>query len=232
MGRLVPPHALFHSLNGSVKSAWNSIIQTMAVSKLPAKTERLNNSKSHTTNRNVCLRWIRQDYVREMCYILVGILKNLPSLYGWCQVKLHSHNQSISSLSQTRLSVFYRHCIFIIFSLPNVLLSSNAGHRRRFNDTVSAPQIWIPQPFAIQCSGDAGGDKSHVWLPSLGDLENCPSGAYLISWSLFRDFIMDCNSKLLNNNTNKKTFLIILCKIIGANFYCFCHTLAYVYVTI
>jgi len=112
----------------------------MAVSKLPAKTEHLNNSKSDTTNRSVCLRWIRQDYVGEMCYFLVGILKNLP-LYGWCQVKLHSHNKSISSLSQTRLSVFYRHCIFITFSLPNVLLSSNAEHRRRFNDTVSAPQI-------------------------------------------------------------------------------------------
>jgi len=178
----------------------------MAVSKLPAKTEHLKNSKSDTTNRSVCLRWIRQDYVGEMCYFLVGILKNLP-LYGWCQVKLHSHNKSISSLSQTRLSVFYRHCIFITFSLPNVLLSSNAEHRRRFNDTVSAPQIWIPQPFAIQCSGDAGGDKSHVWLPSLGDLENCPSGADLMSWNVSRNFIMDWNTKLLNNyNNNKNIF--------------------------
>lgn len=176
MGRLVPPHALFHSLNGSVKSAWNGIIQAVAVSKLPAKTERLNNSKSDTTNLNVCLRWIRYDYDMEMWYILVGILKKLTQLVTKrvMSVKLHSHDKSITSLSQTRLSVFYRHCIFITFSLPNVLLSSNAEHRRRFNDTVSAPQIWIPQPFAIQCSGDTGWDKSHVWLPSLGDLENCP----------------------------------------------------------
>lgn len=61
--------------------------------------------------------------------------------------------------------------------------------RRRFNCAASpstdrdsegeASEIWIPEPLAVGSCGDSqtltAPDKSHVWLPSLGDLGNCNS---------------------------------------------------------
>lgn len=87
------------------------------------------------------------------------------------------------------LQLLYFYCLFQTECYLHLRIRLLIKPRRRFNCEASpsidrdsegeASEIWIPEPLAVGSCGDSqprtAPDKSHVWLPSLGDLGNCNS---------------------------------------------------------